>query len=188
LSDAGDPRRANDALDILRRRDPMTAPRTGHRLLATVALALAAVLATVGVALGTPPGGTSTKTTLADVTIQNTVNAQVDPIKLRTKDSVEVAQFGNTAQPGFSSGWHEHTGPVLITVTAGALTFYDRAGAVGSACRVTVVTAGQGYIETPGEPILVRNEGSVEADWITTQIIPVGASQRVDTAGFCGVL
>jgi hypothetical protein len=81
-----------------------------------------------------------------------------------------------------------HTGPIIIKVTAGELTFYDRAGVVGSGCRVTHVSAGQGCFETSGEPILARNEGTVEADWITTQIIPVGASQRVDvTPGFCGV-
>lgn len=165
-------------------------------VLVSVGLAVVAALGLVGVAFGTPSGGVSTKTTLADVTVLDTVNANVYPTKLRTKAEVEVAQFSNTAQPAdpsigqaaFSSGWHQHTGPVIIAVTAGELTFYDRAGVVGSGCRVTHVSAGQGYIETPGEPILARNEGTVEADWTTTQIIPIGGSQREDvTPGFCGV-
>ena len=165
----------------------MITHRTTRRIAATAAIAAVVVLSAVGVAVGTPPAGTSTKTTLADVTVQNRVNANVYPTKLRTRDLVEVAQFANTAQPGFSSGWHVHTGPVVITVTAGSLTFYDRAGVDGSGCKVTIVSAGQGYIETPDQPILARNEGSVEADWITTQIIPVGGSQRVDVPGVCGV-
>jgi len=168
-----------------------------RRALLLVAPAIDGALVWGGVASGTPPAGVSTKTTLADVTVIDTVKADVPPlIKFRTTDPVEVAQFSNTAQPAdpsigqaaFSSGWHMHTGPIIIAVTAGELTFYDRAGAVGSGCRVTHVSAGQGYFETPGEPILARNEGTVEADWTTTQIIPVGGSQRVDvTPGFCGV-
>jgi hypothetical protein len=184
----GTPLQANPHRDIVSRRERMNGPRTIRRAVVAGVAAAVAVVGTIGIAQGTPPAGTSTKTTLADVVTQNTVNAHADPIKLRTTAHVEVAQFANTGQPGFSSGWHAHTGPVVITVTAGSLTFYDRAGANDSGCRVTVVSAGQGYIETPNQPILARNEGSVETDWITTQIIPVGASQRIDVAsGYCGV-
>ena len=155
--------------------------------LASAGLAVVVALAFAGVALGTDPikGGPPdpTKTTLADVTVLNTVNVNVDPIKLRTKDQVEVAQFANTAQHGFSSGWHMHTGPVLITVTAGELTFYE------ADCTMTRVSAGHGYIEATGQPILAHNEGAGEVDWITTQIIPVGGHQRDDVnPGFCGLL
>jgi len=158
-----------------------------RRRLVLISTGLAIALGAAGAALGTPTikGGPPdpTKTTLADVTVLNTVNVNVGPIKLRTKDQVEVAQFANTAQSGFSSGWHQHTGPVLITVTGGALTFYE------ADCSVMVVSAGHGYIEATGHPILAHNEGSSEVDWITTQIIPVGGSQRDDvTPGFCGLL
>jgi len=155
----------------------------GRRLvLLATALAAAVALSAVGVALATPPSGTSTSTTLADGNTVNTVNINVGPTKLRTKGSVEVFQASNTGDPGFSSGWHQHTGPVIVNVTAGALTFY------GADCTVTTVTAPGAYIETTGSPILARNEGTITATWITTQIIPVGASHRVDvTPGFCDV-
>ncbi len=163
-----------------------------RRLLVGGALTLVIAVAAVGVALATPksgparpatsPSGTASSTTLADGNTVNTVNINVDPIKLRTKDSVEVFQVSNTADPGWTSGWHKHTGPVIVNVTAGALTFYE------ADCTVTTVTAPGAFIETTGHPIVARNEGSVAAAWITTQIIPVGASHRVDvTPGFCGV-
>jgi quercetin dioxygenase-like cupin family protein len=148
------------------------------------AFALAASTIGSGVAFATPAGppGSSTTVVLADGTFVNTINVNTDPIKLRTKGEVEVFQVSSTAQAGFTSGWHQHTGPILVNITAGSLTFY------AADCAVTTVTAGHGYIETPYEPILVRNEGSVTAAWITTQIIPQGASRRVDvTPGRCGV-
>jgi quercetin dioxygenase-like cupin family protein len=148
------------------------------------ALALAASTIGAGVAFATPAGppGASTAVVLADGTFVNTINANTNLIKLRTRDQVEVFQVSQTAQAGFTSGWHSHTGPILVNITAGSMKFY------AADCTETTVTAGHGYFETPGEPILVRNEGSVTAAWITTQIIPVGGSRRVDVlAARCGV-
>ena len=111
----------------------------------------------------------------------------------------------NVAGPGFSAGWHRHTGPVIIALTKGSLTFYDRAGRAdsevdregdregGKGCKVTQVTAPGGYIETAGQPIQVYNTtpagvNNGTAEWVTTQIIPPGALTRIDvTPGFCGV-
>jgi hypothetical protein len=157
----------------------------GHRRPIVAALATVALAAVVGtgVAFATPAGppGASTATTLADGRFVNTINANTEPTKLRTKDAVEVFQVSNIANAGWTSGWHAHTGPVLVNITSGSLTFY------AADCTVTLVSAGHGYFETPGEPILARNEGGADAAWVTTQIIPVGASRRVDVAGRCGV-
>ena len=148
------------------------------------AFALVAAVLGSGVAFATPagPSGGSTSTVLADGTTANSVNFNTDPIKLRTKDQVEIFQVSNTAVSNWTSGWHEHTGAVFVNITAGSLTFY------ASDCTKTVVTAGHGYIESPYDPILARNEGSVQAAWITTQVIPVNASRRVDVpTARCGV-
>jgi hypothetical protein len=152
-----------------------------------VAAALFAFAATVlgsGVAMATPAGppGGQTTTVIADGTTENVVNVNTDPIKLRTKDQVEIFQVSNVAISGWTSGWHEHTGPVFVNITSGSLTFY------ASDCTVTTVTAGHGYIESPYDPILARNEGQVQATWITTQVIPVNASRRIDVpTARCGV-
>jgi hypothetical protein len=169
-------------------------------------LAVIAALAAIGVAGGTPATGPIAATPLGDANVVNTVNMNLNGIKFRTRDPVRVFHVKNVGGPGFSSGWHQHTGPVIIVVTAGSLTFYDRArqhgkrghrglrhGGKGATCRVTTVTAPGGYIETAGEPIQVLNTTAANvnngsAEWITTQIIPPGASPRVDvTPGFCGV-
>ena len=154
-----------------------TASATPRRILAIGGVfALVATVIGSGVALATPagPAGGSTSTVLADGVTANSVNFNTDPIKLRTKDSVEVFQVSQTAISGWTSGWHKHTGAIFVNITAGSLTFY------ASDCTKTTVTAGHGYIESPYDPILARNEGSVSAAWITTQVIPVNASRRID--------
>lgn len=168
----------------------MRTPQSRRRIsIAGAALVVAAVAAIGDAALGTPPAGTVTASTLADVKTADTANMNRNKIRFRTNNPVEIAHIRNTnAAPGWAAGWHRHTGPVLIAVTDGTLTFYDRAGRGGKACRVTKVTAPGGYIETAGQPIQVRNDGTAPASWITTQIIPVGGSKREDVAkGFCGV-
>jgi hypothetical protein len=163
-------------------------------VLAGAVLALVPVLTTIGVALGTPPTGSVTATPLGDAITVNTAKMNLNDIKFRTRDPVRVFHVKNVAGPGFSAGWHKHTGPVIVVVTVGSLTFYDRAGAHRhGGCRVTTVTAGGSYIETAGAPIQVLNTTPADvnngtAEWVTTQIIPPGASTREDvTPGFCGV-
>ena len=165
-------------------------------LLGGLAATALAALGMVGVAYGTGPFGTATTTTLADGTSVNTLNAHAGPIDLQTHASVEVFQTSSTAQPGWSSGWHVHTGPIIVNITAGTMTFYQPAmsgnhvkkGNGQTACTTATVAAGHAFLETPGTPVEARNEGTVAVSWVTTQIIPVGASKRVDsTSSFCNV-
>jgi len=160
--------------------------RSRRRTKAGVSIGIAGVLTMLlaNTVLGTGPVGTSgAPTTLANAIIQNTVNIDANGTHFKTKDQVRVIHQQRTADPGWSSGWHQHTGPVIVTVLSGTFTFYD------ANCGVTPVTVGQGYIESTGEPILVRNESTTASvTWMTTQIIPVDGSTRVDVPGRCGLL
>ncbi len=124
--------------------------------------------------------------TLADGTTVNSINANAGPTKLRTKGEVRILQTcnvgnGTATPPAFTSGWHTHPGPVLINVTEGTLTFY------GPDCTATPVSHGQAYLETPGQPLVAKNEGTGTAKWITTLIIPVGVPARTDVDPLCGI-
>jgi hypothetical protein len=163
-------------------------PRQWKLILVSTAVLILAVAA-MGIAQArtplTPPfPATCTTGVLGDGTTVNTVNINVDPTKLRTKEAVEVVQICNVGAPGFSSTWHHHAGPVIVNVTSGTLTFYSPTN-----CAGTSVAAGQAYIETTGDPILARNDsGTTTATWITTQVIPVGAELLYpETSGFCGL-
>jgi hypothetical protein len=159
--------------------------RSSRRVKAGASIGIAGLLTLLlaNTVLGTAPVGTAgAPTTLANVIVQNTVNIDGEGTHFKTKDQVRVLHQQRTADAGWSSGWHEHTGPVILTILSGTFTFYD------ANCGRTTVTAGQGYIESTAEPVLARNESTTDSvTWMTTQIIPVDGALRVDVPGRCGL-
>jgi hypothetical protein len=76
--------------------------------------------------------------------------------------------------PNSSTGWHTHPGPVYITVTQGALAFYE---VDDPTCSPHVVTAGQGYLDTGHGHIGLNQTGNPAQD-VTVAIAPVGGAFR----------
>ena len=96
----------------------------------------------------------------------------------KTKGPSDLYVQSNVWGLAGTSGWHTHPGHSLITVTAGALTVYD---GDDPTCAPHTYTAGQGFVDAGGDHLhLVRNEGFVEARSITVQLIPAGATRRID--------
>ena len=132
-------------------------------------------------AQGSPPVGTATTQILNRATTVAEVDIDFNGIELNTEDPIDVAQMHFTATPGWSSGWHQHTGPAIVAVKAGVLTFYQ------GSCQGITVPAGKAYVERPGVAVVARNEGTVVAEWYTTQLIPVASSTREDMPSQCGL-
>ncbi len=83
-----------------------------------------------------------------------------------------------TVDPGGSSGWHSHPGGAIIVVKQGALTVYR---SVGSQCQTATYSAGQAFIERPGEVDDVLNTGTVPYIlFVTFPRVPQGDSARTD--------
>lgn len=147
-----------------------------RRRIAAVAVAATLTLASAGVALGGLVGGSLPTAGLTYVSVtQNAVNMAGDAIRLKIKDDVTVKTTYSIVAPSdaFLGGWHYHNGPVIVTVTAGMLTFYS------GTCGSWDVSAGHTYIESAGEVLIARalpskNTGNVE--WFTTRLYPQGAS------------
>jgi hypothetical protein len=156
------------------------------RVLSLAAAGGAAIVASVfvpGSANGTPAGSLITSETLNRATVVNDVNINVDGTKLKLKNPTDILQTHSIAGPSWTAGWHSHTGPVFVSVKSGALTFYQ-----GSCTGVTVTAPGV-FVEEPGVPVLARNQSTTtNAEWFTTQVIPQGASGRIDEPGLCGLL
>jgi hypothetical protein len=99
----------------------------------------------------------------------------------KTKGPSDLYVQSNVWALGGTTGWHTHPSHSLIIVTAGTLTAYDGAD---PACTPHVYTAGMGLVDEGGDHThVIRNEGSVEARTVAVQLIPAGATRRIDAEG-----
>jgi quercetin dioxygenase-like cupin family protein len=97
---------------------------------------------------------------------------------INTKGASHLYVIQNTVLPGGSFGWHSHTGPSLVIVTAGTATEYEGNDPTSTP---TYHPAGTTFVDG-GEATghLVRNDGSVNLVVIVVRLVPEGAVQRVD--------
>jgi quercetin dioxygenase-like cupin family protein len=139
---------------------------------AVVSVGLAGVIIamTLGTSTATPPVG------LTNLGLARATNTSDGTIPLKAGSDIAMAQI--TVGPGGSSGWHSHPGGAIIVVQQGAATVYR---SVDTQCQSTTYTAGQAFIERPGEVDQVINE---TADpyvlFVTFPRVPQGASARTD--------
>ena len=96
----------------------------------------------------------------------------------KTKGPSDLYVQNNVWLPGGTSGWHTHPGHSLITVVAGTVTAYE---GDDPSCTPYRYTVGEGFVDAGGDHVhQLRNEGTVEARTITVQLIPAGATRRID--------
>ena len=99
----------------------------------------------------------------------------------KTKGDSDLYVQSNVWQPGGTTGWHTHPGHSLVTVTSGTVTNYD---GDDPSCTGTVYTVGMTFVDEGGDHAhLIRNEGFAEARTIAVQLIPAGATRRIDAQG-----
>ena len=129
------------------------------------------VAATVAPSWATPPSG------LTNIPLARGTDTSHGTIPLQFGTDVAMAQI--TVNPGGSSGWHSHPGGAIVVVKQGELTVYR---SVGSQCQTTTYSAGQAFIERPGEVDDVTNTGTVPyVLFVTFLRVPQGESARIDS-------
>jgi hypothetical protein len=133
--------------------------RRRHSLVVVVVATLALVTATSVLAVATFP---------TRVAVVNKVDIDRNGIDFETSRKVDViTTFLSQPSTWAGSGWHYHNGPVFVSVTMGTLTFWTKT------CRKFQITAGQGYIESPGQVLLAKNlDSTTVAEWFTSRVIP----------------
>lgn len=148
---------------------------TGKRRLGagSVAVLLAAAgltAASTGSASGTASSGQSVEVIAA--------GHLADRLKLDTKGPVDVVTLRVTIQPGGTSGWHSHGGPVVVTIASGTATFYE---ASRTGCTQEVLHIGQVLSEEANAPshVLV-DEGSDPVVVYATFFLSDGAAPVID--------
>jgi quercetin dioxygenase-like cupin family protein len=132
-------------------------------------LALVAVAAVAG--LGSPtaptPGSGVSTTFLARGTSD-------EGVKLRVKGPTEVAFAEITIEPGGSTGWHTHPGPLVVAVRSGTLTRYL------AVCGAETSTAGDSFVEPAGRRAVHMgvNRGSEPVVLLVSYVVPAGGPLR----------
>ena len=141
-----------------------------RKSLLALLLVLVGVAVYGGIALATPPSG------LTNVPLARGTNVSHGTIPLQVGTDVAMAQI--TVNPGGSAGWHSHPGGAIVVVKTGTLTVYT---AVGNQCQITTYSAGQAFIERPGEVDQVINTGTTPyVLFVTFPRVPQGDSPRTD--------
>jgi quercetin dioxygenase-like cupin family protein len=138
--------------------------------LASLGLAAVVTAMTLTSSAATPPVG------LTNIPLARGANTSDGTIPLKAGTDVAMAQI--TVNPGGSSGWHSHPGGAIIVVQQGSLTLYE---SVGDQCQTKTYTAGQAFVERPGEVDQVINTGTVPYTlFVTFPRVPAGVSARTD--------
>src|SRR6478736_9213071 len=119
-------------------------------VLMSVGLAGVVTAMTLATSAATPPVG------LTNLPLARGTDTSDGTIPLKAGSDVAIAQI--TVNPGGSSGWHSHPGGAIVVVKQGSLTVYSP---VGKDCETTTYSAGQAFIERPGELDDVLNNGTV---------------------------
>ena len=97
----------------------------------------------------------------------------------KTKGDSDLYIQNNTWQPGGSTGWHSHPGHSLIIVTSGTVTDYE---SDDHHCRPHVYRAPATFVDSGGDHVhMIRNETSEIATGYAVQLIPAGATRRIDS-------
>jgi quercetin dioxygenase-like cupin family protein len=73
---------------------------------------------------------------------------------------------------GFDTGWHTHSGPAIVTVVGGALTYID-------ACKQATYGPGTGFVDEGFGHVHHAIAGSAGAEFYVTYLLPHGSEQHL---------
>ena len=100
-------------------------------------------------------------------------------VELKSHDNTDVAVANIGIEPGGSSGWHSHPGPVLVVVKSGTITFYR---ADNPDCGADVYGPGTSFTEQGGLVANATNQGAEPVVGVATFLAPQGAALRINAA------
>lgn len=152
--------------------------RRKRSLAAATAAAAALLAAAVTITMASLPSGV-TPTLLARGTYDAfKVMSQQGPrmFKAESKSPIDVVVRRHDYAAGGSTGWHAHPYPVFVTVISGEVTFYEYDDPT---CTPTVVSAGEGYVDS-GHGHIGRNETGDPATDISVIMAPVAGAFRTE--------
>ena len=164
----------------------MRASTIRHSTAAAATAAALLLLSFAGTAIGTPAEGVLSAPVLARGDFQERVDVKIKAdtghglVVSNAPDAGEVMIQEITIAPNGTTGWHSHPGPVVVVVTAGALTYVRAEGGV---CVETTYPAGKAFVDPgQGHAHTAFNRGTENLVLIATYFdVPAGVgAQRIN--------
>jgi|SRR5437879_4732108 len=149
------------------------------RLLILAVLATAVAVFAAATKASPPSGVTATvlsRGTFPSFNVRSDPRGPIADFRAHSTEPIDIVVRRHDYAPGASTGWHQHPGPILITVVQGQLTYYEYDDPT---CTPHVITAGHGFVDT-GDGHIVRNETDQPAEDISVITAPVGAAFRTE--------
>ena len=128
--------------------------------------------------LATPNKDLTTTTIVGPVALgEAKVKSESDlnEVEFEAKGISDLYVVHNRILPGGHTGWHSHPGISFVMVRAGTATEYHDDGE-----EPTVYNAGSSLVEPAGRVHKIANEGTTDLELVAFQIIPFGATRRID--------
>ena len=102
--------------------------------------------------------------------------SDINDVKIKTKGISDVYVVKNVISPGGHTGWHTHPGPSIISVVSGQVTEYRSDEDDG-----IIHPAGTAFVDEGGDHAhIMVNEGTTDLVLVAFQVLPFGATRRVD--------
>ena len=133
----------------------------------------------IGIAWATPGEGITTTilagpSQLGAVTVRS--ESDINKVEIETEGTSDVYVVHNKIVPGGNTGWHSHPGPSIVSVVSGTATEYRSDDPDG-----LVHPAGTAFVDEGGDHAhMVVNEGTTDLVLVAFQILPKGATRRID--------
>ena len=147
--------------------------------LAGVVVACALGLIAWRFAWATPSAGLST-TILSGPTLLDEIHlhsrSESNDVKIKTEGFSDVYVVYNKITPGGHTGWHSHPGPSIVSVKSGTATEYHG----DDPFTPHVHLAGTCFVDDGEGAHIVVNEGTTDLELVAFQILPVGATRKID--------
>jgi quercetin dioxygenase-like cupin family protein len=100
--------------------------------------------------------------------------SEINKVEIETEGFSDVYVVYNKITPGGHTGWHSHPGPSIISVKSGQVTEELADG------TVHFHDAGTSFLEPAGQVHRMRNLGMTDLELVAVQILPLGATRRID--------
>ena len=102
--------------------------------------------------------------------------SEINEYEVEAKGFSDVYVVHNKIAPGGHTGWHSHPGPSIVSVVSGTATEFH----ADDPLTPHVHPAGTCFVDDGDGAHIVRNLGTTDLVLVAFQVLPVGATRRID--------